>query len=174
MRETPKQYTQRILSYSEGKDALAVQSTTAKKLAALTKGLSKSQLTRKPAADKWSIAQIMAHLADAELVIGWRLRQVLSSNGTTIQPFAQDVWADIFQYENSDPRQSLDIFRTLRTANLALLKRVPKDLWNNYGMHQERGKETVTHIVQMIAGHDLNHLRQIEDIARKSRGRQAA
>ena len=173
MRETPQQYTQRILSYSEGKDALAVQSTTAKKLATLTKGLAKSQLRRKPAPDKWSIAQIMAHLADAEVVLGWRLRLVLGSNGIAIQPFDQDVWSNIFDYEHSDPKESLEIFRALRAANLALLKRVPKELWNNYGMHQERGKETVAHMVQMIAGHDLNHLRQIEEIARNKAKRAA-
>jgi len=173
MRETPQQYTQRILSYREGKDALAVQSTTAKKLATLTKGLRKSQLRRKPAPDKWSIAQIMAHLADAEVVLGWRLRLVLGSNGISIQPFDQDVWSNIFGYEHSDPKESLEIFRALRAANLALLKRVPKELWNNYGMHQERGKETVAHMVQMIAGHDLNHLRQVEEIA-KNKAKRAA
>jgi uncharacterized damage-inducible protein DinB len=173
MHETPQQYTQRILSYSEGKDALAVQSTTAKKLAALTKGLAKSQLRRKPSPDKWSIAQIMAHLADAEVVLGWRLRLVLGSNGISIQAFDQDVWSSTFDYEHSDPRESLESFRTLRAANLALLKRMPKELWNNYGMHQERGKETVAHMVQMIAGHDLNHLRQIEEIARNKAKRAA-
>ena len=174
MRETAKQYTERILGYSEGKDALAVQSATAKKLTALTNGLSKGQLRRSHAAGKWSIAQILAHLADAEVVLGWRLRQVLSSNGTTIQPFEQDVWAEIFQYTHSDPNESLDLFRALRAANLALLKRVPKKLWSNYGMHHERGKETVDHMVRMIAGHDLNHLRQIEDIVKRSRSKRAA
>ena len=115
----------------------------------------------------------MAHLADAEVVLGWRLRLVLGSNGISIQPFDQDVWSNIFDYEHSDPRESLESFRTLRAANLALLKRVPKELWNNYGMHQERGKETVAHMVQMIAGHDLNHLRQIEEIARNKAKRAA-
>src|SRR5207237_10667684 len=89
------------------------------------------------------------------------------------RPVDQDVWSNIFDYDYSDPRESLESFRTLRTANLALLKRVPKELWNNYGMHQERGKETVAHMVQMIAGHDLNHLRQIEEIARNKAKRDA-
>jgi len=105
------------------------------------------------------------------VVLGWRLRLVLGSNGISIQPFDQDVWSSIFAYEHSDPKQSLEIFRTLRAANLELLKRVPKELWNNYGMHQERGKESVAHMVQMIAGHDLNHLRQIEEIAKNKANR---
>ena len=59
----------------------------------------------------------------------------------------------------------------LRTSNLALLKSLPKKLWENYGMHQERGKETVAHIVRMYAGHDVNHLQQVEKIAKESRSK---
>jgi len=81
----------------------------------------------------------------------------------------QDVWAETFDYSRRDPKASLETFRVLRENNLALLKSVPKNLWENYGMHQERGKETITHIVRMFAGHDLNHLGQGERIARQSR-----
>ena len=73
MQETPQQYTQRMLNHSRGKDPLRLQQATPRKLAALTKGLSKKQLTRRPGPGKWSIAEILAHLADAELVIGYRL-----------------------------------------------------------------------------------------------------
>jgi len=63
--------------------------------------------------------------------------------------------------------------RVLRESNLAMLKALPKNLWGNYGMHQERGKETISHIVRMFAGHDLNHLGQIERI-RKGGSKRAA
>jgi uncharacterized damage-inducible protein DinB len=169
MQETPQQYTQRMLGYSEGKQPLRVQQATAQKLSALTRRLSKKQLTRRPAPGKWSIAEILAHLADSELVAGWRLRLILGSNGTPIQAFDQDVWADTFSYSRRDPKASLEMFRTLRANNVALLKSVPKPLWDNYGMHSERGKETVAHIVRMFAGHDLNHLQQVEKIAKDSR-----
>jgi uncharacterized damage-inducible protein DinB len=169
MQETPQQYTQRMLGYSEGKQPLRVQQATAQKLSALTRRLSKKQLTRRPAPGKWSIAEILAHLADSELVAGWRLRLILGSNGTPIQAFDQDVWADTFSYSRRDPKASLEMFRTLRANNVALLKSVPKPLWDNYGVHSERGKETVAHIVRMFAGHDLNHLQQVEKIAKDSR-----
>ena len=104
MPETPQQYTQRILAYSKGKDPLRVQSATPKKLAALTKRLKKNQLTRRPAPGKWSIAEILAHLADAELVIGYRVRLMLAANGTPLQAFDQDLWADTFQYSGRDPK----------------------------------------------------------------------
>jgi uncharacterized damage-inducible protein DinB len=169
MQETPQQYTQRILGHSEGKQPLRVQEATARKLNALTKRLNKKQLTQRPAPGKWSIAEILAHLADAELVAGWRLRLILGSSGTPIQAFDQDVWAQTFNYSRRDPKASLEMFRVLRENNVALLKSVPKALWDNYGMHSERGKETVAHVVRMFAGHDLNHLQQVERIAKGSR-----
>jgi uncharacterized damage-inducible protein DinB len=162
--ETPQQYTQRMLSYSDGKDPLRLQAATAKKLAALIKGKNKKQLTQRPAPGKWSVAEILAHLADAEIVLSWRLRQTLASNGVAIQPFDQDVWATTFDYAHQDPRQSLEKYRVLREGNLALLKRIPKPLWDNYGVHQERGNESVAHVARMIAGHDLNHLGQVARI----------
>lgn len=166
MQETPQQYTQRMLGYSQGKNPLRLQQATPRKLAALIKRLNKKQLTRRPAPGKWSIAEILAHLADAELVIGYRMRLILASNGTTIQAFDQDAWAETFNYGRRDPKTSLETFRVLRENNLRLLTSVPRGSWENYGQHQERGKETVEHIVKMMAGHDLNHVAQVERMAK--------
>lgn len=82
------------------------------------------------------------------------------------QAFDQDAWAETFDYSKCDPKVSLETFRVLRENNLRMLKALPKDLWDNYGMHQERGKESISHIVAMFAGHDLNHLGQIERIVK--------
>ncbi|HET9283100.1 MAG TPA: DinB family protein [Candidatus Angelobacter sp.] len=169
MQETGEQYTQRLLSYGEGKDPLRLQQAAPKKLAKLLKGKNKKQLTRKPAPDKWSIAEIVAHLADGEIAIAWRLRQILSSNAIPIQAYDQDSWARTFDYARRDPRQSLANFTSLREANLALLKSVPRKLWDNYGVHQERGNESISHVVRMVAGHDINHLLQIEAILKAKR-----
>jgi DinB superfamily len=174
MQETPQQYTQRILGNVEGQDPLRVQRATPAKLAKMVRGLDRKKLATRPAPGKWCIAEILAHLADAELVSGWRMRLILGENGVSIKPFDQDVWATRFNYRRRDPKVSLETFRVLREGNLALLKSVPKELWENYGMHEERGKESIGHIVRMFAGHDLNHLRQVEGLARqkpKSRGR---
>jgi len=171
MQETPQEYTQRMMTYTEGKDPLRVQRETPKKLAALIKGLDKKRLSKRPAPDKWSIAEIITHMTDAEIVSGWRLRQILSSNGTSIQGFDQNSWATTFKYGRQDARKSLETFRVLREHNLAMLKSVPKPLWENYGMHQERGKESAAHIVRMFAGHDVNHVLQVEKIVKDGRKR---
>ena len=170
MQETPQQYTQRMLNYSNGKDPLKLQQAAAKKLASLIKGKNKKQLTRQPAPGKWSVAQVLAHLADAEVAIGWRLRQIASTNGIQLQAFDQDVWATTFNYAKRDPKQSLESFRAAREANITMLKALPKNVWENYGIHAERGNESLIHVVRMIAGHDLNHIEQVERIV-KAKGR---
>jgi uncharacterized damage-inducible protein DinB len=166
MQETPQQYIQRILGYIDGKDPLRVQQETAKKLQALIKPLNKKQLMQPPEPGRWSIAEILAHLADAELVGGWRMRLIVGHNGVPIQAFDQNVWAETFGYAQRDPAASLETFRVLRESNLSMLESLPKNLWENYGMHEERGKETITHIVRMFAGHDLNHLKQVENVSK--------
>ena len=102
-------------------------------------------------------------------MLGWRVRSILGAPGTPIQAFDQDKWAATFQYAKRNPKESLETFRVLRENNLAMLKSVSRSLWNNYGMHQERGKETVKLLVQRMGGHDLNHLKQIEEMAKAAR-----
>ncbi len=164
MRETPKQYTKRILGYVEGQHPIEVQAATPGKLERLVKGVSRKRLAKRPAPGKWSVAEILAHLAESEIVGGYRIRMILGANGTPIQAFDQDDWAEAGKYARRNPAESLALFRTLRKANLALLGSLSPAQWKQYGMHSERGKETVEKITRMFAGHDLNHLGQIERI----------
>jgi hypothetical protein len=167
MAETIRQYKQRILSYARGRKPLAVQRATPSRLASLVRGRSRKQLARRPAPKKWSVGEILAHLSDTEMVVGWRLRMVLSKSGTPIQAYDQDLWAASGKYARRDPRQSLELFRAVRGANLRLLKSLSAKQWKQYGVHAERGRESMADIARMIAGHDLNHIRQIENILKK-------
>ncbi|MGA7909007.1 MAG: DinB family protein [Candidatus Sulfotelmatobacter sp.] len=167
MNETPQQYTQRVLGYIEGKQPLAVQAATAKKLARLLKGVPTGKLRKRPGTGKWSVSEIVAHLADAEIVGGFRMRLILGAPGTPIAAFDQDSWVTSGHYEKRDPRKSIEQFRVLREGNIAMLKSLKPEQWQHYGMHSERGQETIEHIVRMFAGHDINHLRQIESILGK-------
>ena len=170
MQETAQQYIQRILGYVEGQDAVKVQRATAPKLKKLIQGLTPKQLKWQPAPGKWSIAEIVAHLADAEIVASWRMRSIIGDSGTTIQPFDQDAWVSAFEYRKRDAKQSVEVFRVLRENNLAMLKALPREAWDFYGMHLERGKETIAHIARMFAGHDANHLLQVEGIVAQLKG----
>jgi hypothetical protein len=164
MNETPQHYTQRMLSNAQGQDPIKLQSATPKKLERMVKGVSTSKLRKRPAPEKWSVAEILAHLADVEIVVGWRVRSILGSPGIPIQAFDQDAWVTAGHYEKRDPRKALAQHRVGREANLDLLKSLTPDQWKHFGMHSERGQESIEHIARMIAGHDLNHLQQIERI----------
>jgi DinB superfamily len=164
MPETPQQYTQRMMAHLQRQDPLKVQAATPKTLERLTKGVSTVKLRKRPAPQKWSVAEILAHLADVEVVLGWRMRSILGSPGTMIQAFDQDSWVAALHYNKRDPRVSIAQMRAVREGNLALLKSLTPEQWKHFGMHSERGQESIEHIVHMMAGHDLNHIQQIERI----------
>ena len=164
MRETPQQYTRRILGNIEGQAPLAVQAATAGRLRDLIEGVPAATLRRRPAPDKWSVSEILAHLADGEIVGAFRIRFILGSPGSPIVAYDQDAWVASGHYDRRDPRASLEQFRVVREANLALLESLEPEQWKQYGIHSERGQESIERIVHMFAGHDLNHLKQIEEI----------
>jgi hypothetical protein len=164
MKKSVQQYVARITSYVEGKEPLAVQSATPKKLERLIKGVPASKLRKRPGPDQWSVNEILAHMADTEIVGGFRMRLILGSPGTPIAGFDQDAWVIAGHYDKRDPRKSVEQFRAVREANLALLKSLTANQWKHYGMHSERGRESIEDHVLRFAGHDLNHLQQIERI----------
>ncbi len=169
MSETAQQYTQRILANAEGQNPIKVQTATSKKLTRLITGVPPAKLRKRPAPEKWSVAEILAHLADVEIVIGWRMRSILGDPGTAVQAYDQDAWVRSGHYEKRDPRKSIELQRVVREANLALLKSLSPEQWKQYGQHAERGQESIEHIVRMVAGHDVNHIRQIEQILRPAK-----
>lgn len=166
MNETAAQYTRRILGYQRGKKPFAVLRGTPRRIGVLLRGATAKQLRWKPTPDRWSIGEILAHLADTEVTFGFRIRLVLGSNGTRIQAFDQDVWATNFRYELQDPGGSFAAYCAQREHNITLLRLLPHGMWNYYGRHEERGKETISRMTRMMAGHDINHLKQIESLIR--------
>jgi len=162
MQETPQQYRERILSILGKQDPMKVQSSTPARLTKLMRRATRQKLKRKPAPGKWSVNEIVAHLSETEIVVGYRIRAIAGAPGTPIQPFDQDAWAVAGNYAARDGKQSLALFRAVREANLEWLRRLRPEQWKLCGMHAERGEESIETTVRMIAGHDLNHLRQVE------------
>jgi len=163
MQETPQQYTKRVLGYIEGKKPMDILSATPGKIDRLVDGVPAETLSRRPATDKWSVTEILAHLADSEIVYGFRIRLILEGGSPPIQGIDQDAWARFSDYATHDPALSREAFRITRERTMRLLKILPRQSWDLYGMHSERGKETVTRVVEMLAGHDLNHVMQIQE-----------
>jgi hypothetical protein len=162
MPETFQEYTARLLSLAEGRDPFEVLATTADRIEQMIDGRRREDLSRAPAPGAWSVAEIVSHLADSEIVFAYRVRMILSTPGTPIQAYNQDNWSKAVRAAESDPRDSLALFRAVRTSMLRLLRGLGDEELDRFGLHAERGKESVRHLIRLYAGHDRNHLAQIE------------
>ena len=155
------EYLSRIRDYAQGRDPLQLQEQTATVLAELVAGASDERLIMRPSKDKWSIAEILAHLAEDEISTAWRYRQMVEHNGIALAGFDQDMWARMGEYGSRAPRESLELFRLLRKANLQFLRKLAPEQWECFGIHAERGRITVKDLAAHMAGHDANHVEQI-------------
>jgi uncharacterized damage-inducible protein DinB len=158
------EYLARIREYARAKDPLELQAETPALLADLIADASPEKLSRRPARDKWSIGEILAHLADDEIATAWRYRQMVEHNGIALAGFDQELWARLGNNASRAPQESLDLFRLLRSANLQFLRQLSDQEWESFGIHAERGRITVRELAAHMAGHDANHLEQIRKI----------
>jgi uncharacterized damage-inducible protein DinB len=159
-----KAYTAAVLGLLGTQDPISVLAATPEALRDSIARLDARRVTQPEQEGKWSIAQVLRHLADSDLVWGWRLRLVLAQDRPALTGYDQDAWATRLRYEQSNPQESLDEFSVLRRSNLRLLSNAsPADL-RRVGVHTERGEESIEHMIRLYAGHDLLHLRQIARI----------
>lgn len=157
-------YIKAVLELLGDREPLEVLATTVSWCRGFVDALAPEQLAVPETEGKWSVAGVLQHLADSELVWGYRLRKVLAEDRPELTGFDQDLWAERLGYDDADPEEALSMFAALRSANLGLLSGAsPTDL-DRVGRHDERGEESVRHMMRLYAGHDLVHRRQIERI----------
>lgn len=158
-------YRDRILGLLGDRDPRQSLQASARRIEEVARTLGASGLDRSYGPGKWSGKQILAHLADGEIGIAFRLRQALAEDHHTIQPFDEGAWAR--RYQDVDHEAALRSFLALRAWNVWLLSRLGRDELAREAYHPERGPETVETIIRLLAGHDLNHLAQLERIGEK-------
>ncbi len=164
MAESFEEYTARIESYAKGRDRVAILRRTPRMLARLVAGASKRRLTARPRPGKWSAGEILAHLSEVELLWGYRLRVLLEKTGAPLLGMDQEVWAENSRYREINPREALTEFTALRRANVRLIARMRGKTLARWGAHSQFGRLTIDRIVTLLAGHDVNHSRQIAAI----------
>jgi hypothetical protein len=157
-------YTTAILELLGACDPMEVLPRTPDAVREAIAGWSDTQLSRREAPGKWSARHVVRHLADGDLVWGYRLRMVLAHDRPTITGYDQDLWADRLHYGEADVAVALDDFSVLRRSNLRLLGAASAADMQRVGVHSERGEESVAHMIKMYAGHDLLHLAQLKRI----------
>lgn len=132
-------------------------------LAVATTGAAGPELDFKPEG-KWSVRQIVCHLADAEAVGVMRFRQIIAEDNPTLAVWDQNKWAANLDYEKRKISQALDIFRTLRSANYELMKDLPESKFARTSMHPERGHVSLLDWLRLYADHTENHVKQIHGV----------
>jgi uncharacterized damage-inducible protein DinB len=155
-------------SFLDGRPLDVILTATPNAIAEYLEVIGAEKARVEPAPGKWSAAEIVAHLADCELVFGFRLRQTLAEDNPTIQPFDQDKWAWASQYANLPAPDALAAFSGLRKWNLLLIHNALSQSGERPMTHPERGTMTFRNVVETMAGHDLNHLAQLRRIAGQS------
>jgi hypothetical protein len=144
-------------------DPIAIVHQMPARVSALAAKLDSEKLQRSYAPGKWTAAQILCHLADVEIAFGMRFRQAIAQTHHTIETFEQEDWA--MPYQHLDPHIALASFVALRNWTLAFLDTVPKSEYGREVTHPECGTTTFEGLIRTMAGHDLNHLAQLESIA---------
>ena len=163
-KETAPAYTAALLELLGDRDPLEVLSDLVAEVARMVSGLDDATLRRHEREGKWSMLEVVQHLVDTELIYGYRVRMILAHDMPAIEGYDQDAWARSLRYNDGDIRDALDELRVLRKRNLRLLRSLGNDELERYGMHAERGPESVRRIAQLVAAHDLVHRRQLARI----------
>ena len=146
-------------------NAREVISSTAHNLIHLADRLGSGGFEQSYAPGKWTARVILCHLADCEIAFGFRVRQALAEDNHVVQTFDQDAWARPYGNASFHAQTALQVFSDLRGWNLVLIDSLPPDSFGRRFRHPERGEHTLQTFIELIAGHDLNHLRQLETIA---------
>lgn len=159
-----KAYVQALLDLLGDRQPLDVLAELGPWLERRLHGVPEAALRRPEAPGKWSAVEIVQHLADSDLVFGFRARMILSEDRPPLQGYDQDRWASLFRYSAVPPAEALAQVTTLRRANLAVLRALGPAELERVGLHSERGAESLSHLMQLMAAHDLVHRRQIERV----------
>jgi hypothetical protein len=127
-------------------------------------GLTESELKERPIPKKWSIWEIIFHLADAEILGASRVRQAFTQSNKPLAYYNPDIWATQMDYQNASTEsfeQQLQLLELLRITSLRIFKMAKEEDWNKTVSHPERGEVTLKNILQLYADHTERHLAQI-------------
>jgi DinB family protein len=157
------------MTQAELKKHLDAAEKSPKEIAAAVSGLPDETLRYKPSPDKWCILEILGHLADAEVINSYRLRQMLADKDPVVAPIDQDAWAKHLGYLECSVPELVALYGLNRHATLQLLRRMkPEDLAKS-AYHPELKKPlTVAEMVERLSAHGPNHLEQIERLRKQA------
>lgn len=163
-RDVQRAYVRELLEILGDRDPMDVLSELVPRLRATLEDVDEETLRTPESPGKWSVMEVVRHLADSELVYRYRMRMIVAQPGCEIPAYDQDAWAEGLAYRSEAPTPVLHELDVLREADLRWLRGLTEEQLDRYGVHAERGRESVAQIVRLLAAHDLVHRRQIDRI----------
>ena len=161
---TAREYRQALIEALGSRDPFESMASLPRELELRTRGMTEASLRTPEKPGKWSVIDVVGHLGDADLVFAFRMRMILSHDKPPLVGFDQDAWARELRYRETPLEEGLSTVRQLRTSNLRMLRAATPEQLERVGMHSERGPESIRTMMEMLAGHDIVHLRQIDRI----------
>jgi hypothetical protein len=155
----PQAYREALLAVIGDRDPLEVMAETLGRVRALAQGRSAGDLERRSGDGEWSAAEVVGHLVDVEIVVGFRLRLVLTDDRPSYPGYDEKLWSRL---PKPPADQLVGVLDGLRAYNLWMLRSIPRAEWSRAGVHSEQGEETVEVMIRKLAGHDLTHMNQLE------------
>ncbi len=132
-------------------------------------GLPEKTLRYKPSPEKWCILEILGHLADVEIVFGYRIRQILAAPNSPIVPMDQEAWARNLGYLETSPAEMIALYGVNRHANLQILRRLEVADLEKSAFHPQLNREwKLAEIVEKLDTHSAKHLEQIEALKKRA------
>jgi hypothetical protein len=133
-------------------------------VAVSTTGAAGSMLDYRPGENQWGVRTIVCHLADTEMILAVRLRQILAEDNPILPAMDQNLWAEHLDYHKRKLSQALDSFRRTRAENYELLKDLPEPAFARVGQHSKRGPITLLDLLKLFAEHAEKHVQQIQRV----------
>ncbi len=164
--DAPGEYAQGLLKRLGDREPLAAMEVLGAGVRNAFDGVPERAMRQAEAPGKWSMIEVAQHLADSEIVVGFRLRMILSHDRPEVTAYDQDLWADRLRYREARLAEVLEQLEALRAANLRIARRLTGEELRRVGVHAERGEESVGYLLRLVAGHDLVHLDQLARIRR--------
>jgi hypothetical protein len=164
--DIPGEYATSLLNRLGDRDWIDVLASTAGALRSALDGVDDAAVRQPERPGKWSMIEVVQHLADGEMVVGMRVRMIVAEERPPIVAYDQELWADRLRYRNGNASEALAQFAVMREANLRLARQLTPEQLARFGVHSERGAETAGYTLRLLAGHDLVHLDQLARIRR--------
>ena len=150
--------------FAHAQDHVALLEAAPSRVAAILEGVTEADARRPESAGTWSILQVVRHLADSEIVYGYRLRLIAGADRPEIVGYDQGNWAETLEYHRGTVADAHGDYASARRSTVRFLKSLSDEAWERVGLHSERGEESIRRIAALLAAHDLGHEQQIERI----------